>query len=102
VISRILNPQNRSLVRGNTLVLASFAFAYLLSGFPNDRANPFLAIPACIAIIGTADTFRCLRRQQWDLYQAGILLCLYMDLLSICLILFLLLYPYMLWLTGEH
>jgi hypothetical protein len=102
VRSRILNPHNRSLIRGNTLVLASFALSYLLSGFPHDRANPFLVIPACIAIIGTADTFRCLRRQRWDLYQAGILLCLYMDLLAICLILFLLLYPYMLWLTGEH
>jgi hypothetical protein len=25
-----------------------------------------------------------------------------MDLLAICLILFLLFYPYMLWLTGQH
>jgi hypothetical protein len=99
---RFLNPHNRSLLRGNTLVLASFAVAYLLSGFPNDRANPFLVIPTCVAIIGSADTFRCMRRQRWDLQQAGILLCLYMDLLAICLILFLLLYPYMLWLTGEH
>lgn len=102
MIAQILNPHKRSLLRGNTLVLTSFAAAYLLSGFPNDRTNLLLIIPAVVAIIGCADTFRCMRRQRWDLFQAGVLLCLYMDLLAICLILFLLLYPYMLWLTGEH
>ena len=100
--SRILNPRKASLLRGSILVLISLGVAYLLSGFPNDRANPFLILPACIAIIGSADTFRCMQRPQWDLFQAGVLLCLYMDLLSVCLILFLLLYPYMLWLTGGH
>jgi hypothetical protein len=102
VISQILNPHKRSLLRGNALVLTSFAAAYLLSGFPTDRANPLLAIPAFVAVVGSADTFRCMRRQRWDLFQAGVLLCLYMDLLAVCLILFLLLYPYMLWLTSQH
>ncbi len=102
MISRILNPQRRSLLRGNILVLLSLGVAYLLSGFPNNRANLFLILPAIVAAVGSFDTFRCMRRPQWDLFHAGVLLCLYMDLLAICLILFLLLYPYMLWLTGEH
>lgn len=102
VRSRILNPHKASLLRGSVLVLASLGVAYLLSGFPNDHANPFLILPACVAALGGADTLRCMRRQRWDLFQAGVLLCLYMDLLAICLILFLFLYPYMLWLTGEH
>lgn len=100
--SRVFNPHRTSLLRGSTLVLGSLAIAYLLSGFPNNRANPLLVLPAIAAIIGSADTFRCIRRARWDLFHVGVLLCLYMDLLAVCLILFLLLYPYMLWLTGEH
>ena len=83
-------------------MLVSLAAAYLLSGFPNDRANPLIIIPAIVAIVGGGDTLRCMRCPHWDLFHAGVLLCLFMDLLSICLILFLLLYPYMLWLTGGH
>ena len=100
--SRILNPHRTSVLRGSALVLVSLGVAYLLSGFPNNRATPLLIIPAIVAIIGTADTFRCIRNVRWDLFHVGVLLCLYMDLLAVCLILFLLLYPYMLWLTGEH
>ncbi|WP_348269062.1 permease [Edaphobacter paludis] len=100
--SRILNPHKTSLLRGSALVLLSLGAAYLLSGFPNDRTNPFLVLPAGIALIGGADTLRCMRCPQWDLFHVGVLFCLYMDLLSICLILFLLLDPYMLWLTGGH
>lgn len=99
--SRILNPHRASLIRGSVLVLVSLGTAYLLSGFPTNRANPLLIVPAFVAIIGGADTFRCMRKRQWDLFQAGVLLCLYMDLLAICLILFLLFYPYMLWLTSQ-
>jgi hypothetical protein len=102
VKSRILNPHKRSLLRGSLLVLGSLWAAYLLSGFPNDRTNLFLILPVIGAALGSADTFRCMRRPQWDLFQAGVLLCLYMDLLALTLILFLLLYPYMLWLTTEH
>ncbi|HEV2709782.1 MAG TPA: permease [Edaphobacter sp.] len=100
--SRVFNPRRTSVLRGSVLVLLSLGAAYLLSGFPNDRRNPLLVIPACIAILGAADTLRCMSCPQWDLFHAGVLLCLYMDLLSICLILFLLLDPYMLWLTGGH
>ena len=100
--SRILNPHMPSVLRGSALVLASLGVAWLLSDFPNNRATPLLIIPAIVAVIGGADTFRCMRHPRWDLFHLGVLLCLYMDLLAICLILFLLLYPYMLWLTGGH
>ena len=100
--SRIFNPRRASLIRGSVLVLLSLGAAYLLSGFPTNRATPLLIIPAFVALIGGADTLRCMRRRKWDLFQAGVLLCLYMDLLAVCLILFLLLYPYMLWLTTSQ
>jgi hypothetical protein len=100
--SRVFNPRKTSVLRGSALVLLSLGAAYLLSGFPNDRRTLLLVFPACTAILGAADTLRCMSCPQWDLFHAGVLLCLYMDLLSICLILFLLLDPYMLWLTGGH
>jgi hypothetical protein len=39
-------------------------------------------------------------RKRWSFYHGGVLLCLYMDLMAICLILFFLFYPYLLTL-GE-
>ncbi len=84
------------------LVLLSLAGAYFLSGFPDARPTLLLIIPTVVAFIGSADTYRCVRHPQWDLYHAGVLLLLYMDLLAIFLILFLLLYPYMLWLTSTR
>lgn len=88
------NLSRRSLVRGNVLVLGSFAAAFLLSGFPESRATPLLIIPALLATVGTIDTLRCLRPQR-DLYHAGIILCLFMDMLALCLILFFLFFPYL-------
>jgi hypothetical protein len=90
----VFNLRRRSLVRGNTLVLASFAVSFPLSGFPNSRATPLLVIPALLATIGTIDTLRCLRPHR-DLYHAGIILCLFMDMLALCLILFFLFFPYL-------
>jgi len=95
----LLNPRLRSLARGNTIVLASLAVATPMSGFPHLRANPLLALPALVCLVGTADTVRCMRKR-WSFYHGGVLLCLYMDLLAITLILFFLLYPYLLTL-GE-
>ncbi len=91
-------------MRGSVLVLLSLAGAYFLSDFPNARPTLLLIIPTIVVFIGSADTYRCVRSRshQWDLYHAGVLLMLYMDLLAIFLILFLLLYPYMLWLTSGR
>jgi hypothetical protein len=101
LVPGFLNPRHRSLLRGNLLVLSSLLAAFLLAHFPNDRATPWLLLPAIIVIAGTADTARCIRRR-WSLYHGGVLLCLYMDVMAISLILFLLLYPYMQWLSKSH
>jgi len=104
VKTRIFNPRTHSPLRGSVLVLLSLTGAYFLSDFPDARPTLLLLIPTIVVFIGSADTYRCVRSRspQWDLYHAGVLLMLYMDLLAIFLILFLLLYPYMLWLTSSR
>jgi hypothetical protein len=94
MLPHILNPHHRSLLRGSVLVLGSLAAAFLISGFPDDRSTPFLVLPVLTALLGTADTIRCIR-PRWDLYHGGILFCIYMDLMAVCMILFLLLYPFL-------
>ena len=56
---------------------------------------------ALFAIAGTIDTIRCMQRR-WSFYHGGVLLLIYMDLMAVCLILFLLLYPYMLWIASSR
>jgi hypothetical protein len=82
----ILNPHSRSLLRGSALVLLSLAAALLLSHFPNNHATSLLILPAIIAVIGAADTGRCMG-PRWSLYHGGVLL---------------LLYPYLLWIADSH
>jgi hypothetical protein len=89
----VFNFRRHSLFRGNALVLGSFAASFRLSGFPASRATPLLILPALLATVGTIDTLRCLRPHR-DLYHAGIVLCLFMDMLALCLIFFFLLFPY--------
>jgi hypothetical protein len=89
----ILDLRRHSLLRGNLLVLTSFAVAVLLSDFPHGRATPLLILPAIVAIVGTGETVRCMRKR-WDYYHAGVILCIYMDLMAVIMILFFLVYPY--------
>ena len=98
---RLLNPRNRSLLRGSFLVLGSLGVSVLLSGFPNNRATLLLILPAIVAVLGTVDTFRCVQ-PRWNLYHGGVILCLYMDLMALLLILFFLFYPFALWITASH
>ena len=97
----LFNPRKRSLLRGSLLVLLSLAGSLLISGFPLVRTNPFLVLPALIALLGIADTVRCMQRR-WSFYHGGVLLLIYMDLMALCMILFLLLYPYALWISSSH
>ncbi|HWG17535.1 MAG TPA: hypothetical protein VN678_06705 [Acidobacteriaceae bacterium] len=83
----------RSLLRGNLLVLCSVAMSFPLAGFPNDRRDPLLIVPALLAICGTLETVRCVR-PRWDLYHAGLILLLWMDMMSVCLVCFFLFSPY--------
>jgi len=101
VLPSFLNPRRRSLIRGILLVLLSLGFALLISGFPVIHTNPFLVLPAFVALAGTADTVRCIQRR-WSLYHGGVLLLIYMDLMALCMILFLLLYPYAQWIASSQ
>jgi hypothetical protein len=101
VPSSFLNPRKRSLPRGILLVLTSLFAAIFLSGFPQLHATPSLVLPALAAAAGTADTIRCMQRR-WSFYHGGVLLLIYMDLMALCMILFLLLYPYALWLSSSR
>lgn len=92
----IINPRRTSLFRSTTLVLGSLFTALLISGWPDDRASMKLAVPALIATIGFADTFRCLRRR-WNFYHGAVVVMLYMDVMALSIILFLFLYPYGQW-----
>ncbi len=97
----LFNPRKRSLLRGCLLVLVSLGAAILISGFPSNRATLFLILPTLTAIAGTADTVRCMQ-PRWNLYHGGVLLLIYMDLMALCMILFLLLYPYAQWMVSTQ
>ena len=90
----VFNLRRPSLLRGTLLVLGSFVASFPLSGFPHTRATPLLAIPAVLAFLGTIDTVRCMQpRRTW--YHGGVIFCLLMDILALCLILFFLFFPYL-------
>jgi hypothetical protein len=91
-----LNPRHRSLPRGITLVLGSLFLAFPMAGFPDDRPSLKLLIPTIAAALGTWDTIRCLRTR-WSFYHGAVVVLIYMDLMALCMILFLLLYPYGRW-----
>lgn len=90
----VFHPRRRSLLRGNLLVLGSFALSFLLSGFPHSRATPLMLIPAALGLIGMFDTVRCMQ-SRWSFYHGGVVLLLLMDMLAVCLIFFFLLFPYL-------
>jgi hypothetical protein len=99
--SAFLNPRHHSLARANTLVWSAVFLAIFFSGFPRTHPTPLQLIPTALALAGTAETFRCIRKR-WSLYHAGVLLCLYMDLMAIFTILFFLIYPYAQFFTSAH
>jgi hypothetical protein len=96
----IFDLRRHSLSRGNLLVLVSFVAAVLLSDFPRNRATLLLLLPAVVAMVGTGETVRCMRKR-WDYYHAGVILCIYMDLMALCMILFFLIYPYWHFMAGA-
>ena len=94
-VRRFFDLRFKSVLRGMLLVLLSTVVAFRLSHFPNNYGTPWLILPLLTAAAGTADTTRCMQKQ-WNWYHGGVVLCLYTDLMAICMILFFLLYP--LWL----
>ncbi len=94
--TRIFELRTHSLLRGTGLVILGLAVAFRVSGFPAVRQEPGLVLPLLLAMWGSAETFRCLRRR-WSLYHGSVLLLLYMDVLVLSMVLFLLVYPYQSW-----
>lgn len=99
-IRTVFDLRRKSLTRGNLLVLLSFVAAIFLSDFPHNRATLWLLMPCALAVLGTGETVRCIRRR-WSFYHAGVILCIYMDLMAVCMIFFFLLYPYFHLLTSS-
>jgi hypothetical protein len=91
--SAIFNPRLHSLLRASTLVLGSLAVAIPLSHYPHIQRAPLLVLPVLIALVGTADTVRCIQRR-WSFYHAGVMLFVSMDMMTVTLMLFFLFYPY--------
>lgn len=91
----VFDLHRRSLMRGNLLVILSFIAAIPMSHFPDSRRNPFLAIPVLLAFAGLEETVRCVHGR-WSLYNGGVVLCVYMDLMALSLMLFFLVTPYVL------
>jgi len=94
LLQTFFHPRQRSLLRANILVLGGLGLAILLSHFPRIQPNAWLVVPLLISIAGTADTTRHMQRR-WSFYHAGVILCIYMDMMALSLILFFLLYPYL-------
>ena len=90
----IFNLRHKSLARANTIVLGSVVATVLLSHFPRVRPDAWIVIPAMLVVLGTLDTLRNIR-PRWSFYHAGVILCVYMDLMAISLVLFFLFYPYL-------
>lgn len=97
MLPRCLRYRSASLLRANVLVLGSLALAFVVSKFPSNKPEPTIILPLLLAFVGTVETFRCLRAR-WTLYHGAVLISLYMDMLTLMMILFLALYPYAHWL----
>lgn len=94
----VFNLRRRSLLRGNLLVLFSLLTAVRLADWPHNRATLLLILPLLSGVLGTSETVRCMRRR-WDFYHAGVILCIYMDLMALTIMSFFLLYPF--WAAGR-
>lgn len=81
-----------SLLRGNLMVLGSLGASFLVARFPFNQPQPAIVIPLLVAILGMAETFRCLRLR-WSLYHGAVMLCLYMDIMALAMIVFLAVFP---------
>ena len=86
------------MLRGNVLVLGSLAASFALTKFPSNRPSLAMVFPLIFSILGTVDTFRCLR-MRWSFYHGAVMISLYMDAMALTMICFLALYP---WMSQLH
>ena len=91
----ILHPARPSLLRAILLSVVAFAYSLRLGGFPDLatlHASRWQLVPAALALGGLAETVRCIQRR-WNMYQAGILILLYSELMILAMAVFLFFYP---------
>ena len=93
-IPPILNWRHKSLARGTFVAALGLILALVLSRFTGPRGNMWLTGPAILALLGPVDTARCLRKQ-WGFYHAGVLLFLCAETMSLALVLFVLITPFL-------
>ena len=96
VLFAAADPRQKSLLRSGLLVIGSLLTAVRMAGWPDDWPSLKLALPTFVALLGCADTFRCLR-SRWNLYHGAVVVMLYADVMAVAVILFLFLYPYGEW-----
>ncbi len=77
------------------LALGAFAVSLHLGGFPNIddlHSSRWQILPVLTALVAMVETVRCMHRR-WTLYQAGVLILLYTDVMIMGLAVFLFFYP---------
>lgn len=91
----ILRPRRPSLLRGILLSVGAFLYSLRLGGFPDLsalHATAWQIVPALLAFAGLVETARCIQRR-WSLYQGGVLILLYSELMILAMAVFLFFYP---------
>ncbi len=93
MVKRIFDLRRKSLVRGTVLALTAFVAGFRVSGFPEIRPAPLLAIPLALCCFAMWETVRCLQKQ-WSFYHGAVLLLVYTDLMILLMLTFFLVIPY--------
>lgn len=84
-----------SIVRSIVMALGAFLASLRLGGFPsidNLHSSSWQVVPVLVAMGAMVETTRCMK-PKWTLYQAGVLILLYTDVMVLGLAVFLFFYP---------
>lgn len=84
----MLDLRKKSLVRAILLSMGAFLLSLRLAGFPRIKdlhSSHWQILLWLVALWGMAETARCIRRS-WNLYNAGVLILLYTNLMILTLI----------------
>jgi hypothetical protein len=77
------------------VALVAFTVSLRLGGFPDIddlHSSRWQSLPILVALGAMVETTRCMKRR-WSLYQAGVLILLYTDMMIMGLAVFLFFYP---------
>ncbi len=91
----LLRLRQPSIVRSIVLALGAFIASLRLGGFPNIdelHSSRWQSVAVLVALGAMVEAARCMKRK-WTLYQAGVLILLYTDVMIMGLAVFLFFYP---------